>query len=433
MVKSARKSGKWWAVVLILAFLATAFLAACGKSGGSGSDGSNAGQQITLTFWNGFTGPDRPAYEAMVDEFMKAHPNIKVSMDIQPWDTLLAKLPSSLVSGNGPDIAAFNSNLIPQYAKAGNILPLDELYSSKGIDTSVLPESLVKQMQYDGKFYGAPANFATLMMYYNKDLFAAAGLDPEKPPATWDEWTEAILKLTKKDGGENQYGFVIADHATIPNWPILIWGGGGDIVSEDRKSSLLADPKTIEAVRKWSDLVIHHGISPVNLTGAEADKLFQTGKAAMEITGPWMTPGFTEAGLHYDVAPIPVGPGGPVTLADSVALVAGKDTKHKEAVFEFMKFWNSKEAQIKLSVQSGFPPARTDLADDPELAKNAFASKFATVAADARFYLGGLEKANQIDTDIFIPAIQAILNGQGSVEDVLQDADRKLNELLKGN
>jgi multiple sugar transport system substrate-binding protein len=146
-----------------------------------------------------------------------------------------------------------------------------------------------------------------------------------------------------------------------------------------------------------------------------------------------MTPGFTEAGLHYDVAPIPVGPGGPVTLADSVALVAGKDTKHKEAVFEFMKFWNSKEAQIKLSVQSGFPPARTDLADDPELAKNAFAAKFATVAADARFYLGGLEKANQIDTDIFIPAIQAILNGQGSVEDVLQDADRKLNELLKGN
>lgn len=223
---------------------------------------------------------------------------------------------------------------------------------------------------------------------------------------------------------------MIADHATIPNWPILIWGGGGDIVSDDRRSSRLADPATIEAVKTWSDLVIGHGISPINLTGAEADKLFQTGKAAMEITGPWMTPGFAEAGINFDVAPIPVGPGGPVTLADSVALVAGKDTKHKEAVHAFMKFWNSKEAQIMLSVQSGFPPARTDLADDPELQKNEFAAKFSTVANDARFYLGGLEQASRIDDDIFIPAIQAILNQQDTVENALRKADEQLNQLL---
>lgn len=409
------------AIAVAIALLGTALLSACSKKD----------ENVTLSFWNGFTGPDRPAYEEMVKRFEQAHPNIKIEMDVQPWDSLLTKLPSSLVSGQGPDIAAFNASLIPQYAKAGNILALDELYSSGDIDQSVLPPSLIKHMQYNGKFYGAPANFATLMMYYNKDLFTAAGLDPEKPPTTWDQWKDAILKTTKT-GSNAQYGLVLGDHATIPNWPILIWGGGGDIVSADGKSSRLADPKTIEAVKTWSDLVINSGISPVNLTGAECDKLFQTGKAAMSITGPWMTPGFTAAGLNYAVAPIPAGPGGPVTLADSVALVAGKNTKHKEAVQEFMKFWNSKESQITLSVQSGFPPARTDLANDPELQKNAFAAQFATVANDAKFYLGGLEQSNKIDTDIFIPAIQSITNKKGSVEDVLKDADKKLNDVLQG-
>lgn len=429
MFRKAKKSK--WMTSLVLLLLAGALLAGCGSGSGkkAGTDAPDAPEEMTLRFWNGFTGPDRPAYEAIVEAFMDKHPNIKIEMDVQPWDTLLAKLPASFVSGTGPDIAAFNSSLIPQYAKAGNILPLDEIYGADGVDPSVMPDSLVEQMKYNGRYYGAPANFATLMMYYNKDLFAEAGLDPDRPPATWEEWMDAILALTKTEG-ETQYGFVIADHATIPNWPILIWGGGGDIVSDDRRSSRLADPATIEAVKTWSDLVIGHGISPINLTGAEADKLFQTGKAAMEITGPWMTPGFAEAGINFDVAPIPVGPGGPVTLADSVALVAGKDTKHKEAVHAFMKFWNSKEAQIMLSVQSGFPPARTDLADDPELQKNEFAAKFSTVANDARFYLGGLEQASRIDDDIFIPAIQAILNQQDTVENALRKADEQLNQLL---
>lgn len=425
MNQTMGKTRNTWITAIALFLLVTTVLAACNNSGKSN-------EEVTLTFWNGFTGPDRPAYEAMVNEFMEAHPKIKVTMDIQPWDTLLAKLPTAIVSGSGPDIAAFNASLIPQYAKSGNILSLEDLYSSKDIDESVLPQSLVKHMQYKGKFYGAPANFATLMMYYNKDLFTAAGLDPEKPPTTWDEWKDAILKTTKSAGTDKQYGLVLGDHATIPNWPILIWGGGGDIISADGKSSMLANAKTIDAIKFWSDLVINEGISPVNLTGAEADKLFLSSKAAMAITGPWMTPGFTEAGLNYAVTPIPVGPGGPVTLADSVALVVGKNTKHKEAVYEFMKFWNSKEQQITLSVQSGFPPARTDLANDTELKKNAFAAQFATVANDARFYLSGQEQASKIDNDLFIPAIQTITNKKGSVEDVLKDSDKKLNDILQG-
>ena len=433
------KTNTYRKIAAFLLILTLAFMtAACG--GGSGDKGNAAspsgtasgaagGEKVELTFWNGFTGPDRPAYEALVKQFNETHPNIEIKMDITPWDTLLAKLPTSWTTGEGPDIAAFTTSLIPKYARSNLILPVDELFGAE-LKEDMFPQGLTEVLKYDGKWYGAPANFATLMLYYNKDLFKAAGLDPEKPPATWAEWQDAILKTTKTSGNDKQYGLVLADHATIAMWPILVWGNGGDFVSGGQ--SKLLDPKTVEAFQVWSDLVNNKGISPTGLTGAEADKLFQSGKAAMEMNGPWMTAGYTAAGLNYDVAPIPVGPGGPVTLADSVALVAGKNTKHKAEILAFMKFWNSKEAQEYLSVNSGFPPTRTDMLDSEKLKENAFVPKFAAASPTARFYLAGLENYSKVNDDVIVPAIQNMTINKKGVEETLRNAEKGLSGLLSG-
>lgn len=430
MNKSAYRKMISFVLILSLVLLT----AACGTgnkgnvadSSSPGADAS-AGKKVELTFWNGFTGPDRPAYEDLVKQFNEAHPNIEVKMDITPWDTLLTKLPTSWTTGEGPDIAAFTTSLIPKYARSNLILPVDELFDGE-LKEEMFPQGLTEVLKYDGKWYGAPANFATLMMYYNKDLFESAGLDPDKPPATWEEWLDAIVKTTKTSGSDKQYGLVLADHATIPMWPILVWGNGGDFVSEGQ--SKLLDPKTIEAFEIWTDLVNNKGISPTGLTGAEADKLFESGKAAMEMNGPWMTAGYTAAGLNYDVAPIPVGPGGPVTLADSVALVAGKNTKHKAEILTFMKFWNSREAQEYLSLNSGFPPTRSDMLDSEKLKENAFVLKFAAASPTARFYLAGLENYSKLNDDIIVPAIQHMTINKKGVEETLENADKGLSELL---
>lgn len=443
-MRSLAEKKKWRTAIALLSVISV-FLSACGGTKAPTSTAKNpdsstsattqpeakkpSEEAVTLTFWNGFTGPDRPAYEDLVKQFTEKHPNIKINMDISPWDTMLAKLPTSLATGKGPDIAAFDSALLPQYAKSNLILPLDDLYAN-GIDQKAMAKSLVAAMKYNDKFYAVPANFATLLMYYNKDLFKAAGLDPEKPPQTWDEWKDAILKTTKTNGSDKQYGLVLADHATIPMWPILIWGNGGNVVSEDGKKSMLNDAKTIEALKIWSDLVVNKGISPLNLTGGDADKVFGSGKAAMEINGPWMAGGLS--GIHYGLAPVPAGPAGKVTLANSVAMVAGKGTKNKDAVYEFMKFWSSADAQAYLSSKSGFPPSRTDLADNSLLKANPNVGKFAAVAGDSKFYLPGLEQYAKIDSDIFVPAIQAITNKKSTVEDTLADASKKLDALLQG-
>ena len=193
-------------------------------------------------------------------------------------------------------------------------------------------------------------------------MFEAAGLDPEAPPETWEEFAEYAVQLT----GDGQYGLAIADNNTVPMWPILLWGNGGGVVSDDGTTSLLDAPETIEALDYWGGLVRDDGISPIGLGGADADNLFQTERAAMEIVGPWMTTGFTEAGIDFGLAPPPAGPAGPVTLGTSVAFAinAESDDATAEAAKEFIKFWNTTDSQITWSLGSGFPPSRTDIPAD---------------------------------------------------------------------
>lgn len=393
-----------------------------------GTSGNAGGEKVTLTFWNGFTGPDRPAVEDLVKKFNDSHPNIQVSMDIQPWDSLMQKLLSTMSTGQGPDITGIHFQYLPQYAKSGYVMDMTSSYKAgTDLDPANFPPALNDLLKVDGKYYAAPMNFATLLMYYNKDLFKAAGLDPEKPPATWDEWQADLKKLTKPDQG--QYGIAIGEHETIPNWPIFLWANGGDVIKNGKSN--LTDPKTVEALKTWSSMVINDKISPTGLSGGEADKLFQSQKAAMEISGPWLTNGFTEAKLNFGVAPVPAGPAGPVTLADSVVMMVNKSSKHTDAAMQFVNYWNSKEAQLYFSTQTGFPSARLDLATSPDLAKNPWSPKFAAVAPNSRFYLAGLEKFAQIDTDVFTPMIQQITLGKKSVEDATRDADQKINDLLK--
>ena len=255
-------------------------------------------------------GTDRAVLESLVAEFNESQSEIEIVMDIQPWDSLFQKLLPSLVIGSGPDIAAFASENIPQYAAAGVLSPVDDFYAGDYLDVDKLVPAAVENGIFDGKHYGVPMDFATLLMYYNKDHFAAAGL-PEEPPKNWDEFKEYLLKLTN---APEQYGLAIAVKETIPMWPILLWGNGGGILTRDGEV-LIDSAETKEAMKFWADLVMNHKVSPIGLTGAEADKLFQSGKASIEIVGPWMTNGFTEAGLNYDVAPVPEGLQGQLPLA----------------------------------------------------------------------------------------------------------------------
>ena len=430
--------GRTRKAVLATAALSAAalVLAGCaGQGSGGGGDDTNADGKIVLDFWNGFTGPDGPALEQVIADFNASQDEVEVKANIMPWDTLYQKVLTSVAGNDGPDIVAMSATRMPQFADEGLFIPLDDYYEDPDNDTEALATAAVEASMYDGENYGVPVNYATMMMFYNKDLFSAAGLDPEAPPTTWDEFAAMVPQLSVDENGDGkpeQYAIALADHETVPIFPSLLWGTGGGIVSEDGTTSMLGDPESIEALDFWVSLVREQRAAPVGLNGADADKLFQTGKAAIEIVGPWMTTGFDEAGLNYGLAKPFAGPAEDAVLADvvSMGLPANTSDEKKEAAYKFFAYWNSAEGQITWANGSGFPPTRADVAD--QVTESPYPAIFGApeVADSARVLMPGVAAGGPILETVFTPALQKALNGEGSVEDIFTEASTQVQAEL---
>ncbi len=395
-------------------------LTGCSAGGSADTDGP-----VTLKVWTGFTGGDRPGYATIVKDFEKSHPKIRVDMTVQPWDTIQQKLPSAWLTGQGPDVAAVSSdpNAVAQYVKTNSVLPITMTGSGDGkINTSDFAPGTVEEFTYDGKLYGVPANFATLSLYYNKKLFEDAGI--AKPPTTVQELAADAKQLTT--GGK--YGIALADNQTIQMWPVLQWLEGGDVVTS-KGCSAVQTSASRQGLETWGDLVAKDKVSPVGLTGAEADSLFSAGKAAMEINGPWAASGYKSAGIDLGIVKVPVGVDGKSSTLGSIApLSISAKTKYPEQAQQFLAYWTSKTAQQKFSLQTGFPPLRTDLSDDAKLQADPTVSVFASQVGDARLYLPHVPDATKVDSDAYVPMIGKITRGT-SVADATKEAAQTIDGL----
>ncbi len=402
-------------------------VAAAALAFGSVGPSMAADTPTTLTYWSGFTGGDKQAYEDLITLFNSTHPDIHVDYQLQPWDSIAQKLPTAIISGSGPDLATpdYNVATVRQYVTNRLALPLTDLIGSgpHQIADSVLPAAIKDAFSVDGTLYAVPANFATLLLYYNKDLLQAGGLS--SPPGTMSELRDTAVKLSN---GQGQYGIALADNATIQMWPVLIWADGGDLIAN--KCSALDDAKTIGTVETWAGLVRDRHISPVGATGQDADNLFAAGKAAFEINGPWAAGAYTAAKVNFGVAPVPVGASGkPVTLASTVPTIVSAKTAHPKEALEFLVWWMSKDTQGRLSKAAGYVPSRTDMATDPSISDNPIVAAFTAQTPNARLYLPTQKDFAKIDTGIFIPAVQSA-EQNGDAAAAFKSASMRLNKLL---
>ncbi len=403
---------------------ATGLLASSGCGSSSGGSTSGSPGPVKLSLLTGFTGPDEPAYQALVERFNASHPRIQVTMDVQPWDAIGQKLPAEWATGQGPDLATpnFDPGVIFNYIKTNSVLPLDSGVGTGDakINASSFPDSVTKAFTADGHLYAVPANLASVALYYNKAMFSAAGI--AAPPKTADEFVTDVKSLTVGGASPAQYGISLADHQTIQMWPILQWMNGGDIVGRGGCAMVDAAP-SVQALKSWAALVMNDHVSPVGQTGADADTLFSAKKAAMELNGPWAADGFRKAGIDVGIAPVPVGPAGPVTVASTVPLMVAKNTKHQAEALEFLSWWTGKTAQTAFSQQSGFPPSRTDVTvTDPAVAV------FAQGLPNARLYLSGLTASTKIDSDVYAPLLGQITRG-ADVQKSADAAAKAINQL----
>ncbi|WP_447009824.1 ABC transporter substrate-binding protein [Saccharothrix hoggarensis] len=390
-----------------------------------------SGQLVRLTFWSGYAGPNASALESIVDEFNAANPGVRIEMSFMPWDVFFRSLLQAYSAGGGPDLAAFDSTRVAQYAKKGVLAPVDDWFAADPA-SNVLVTAATEAVAYDGRKYAVPMTFTSLKLHYNRELFTRAGLDPDRPPTTWDEWREAMTRLTvdrDRDGRPEQYGLALPDHDTTPTWPIALWGGGGDVLEADGRRSALTRPESVSAVRTWVDLIREEHVSPIGLSGLEAEAAFSRGEAAMVITGPWAISGFQEAGVDFDVAPVPAGPVTQATFGatTSLALNASLSPAEKEAAHAFLSFWVSEGAQEHWMERSGYPSIRLD---QNSLPSNPFVAEFADDARIARPLMPGTVEFAKIHDDVFAQAIRDIVAGKVDTAEGLAAAARRIDEIL---
>jgi multiple sugar transport system substrate-binding protein len=245
-----------------------------------------------------------------------------------------------------------NTGQFEGLASRGVLMALDDLAARDNFDLGVFWPQAVEGSRYQGTLYGLPRDMSNVILYYNKDLFDAAGVAYPDQDWTWDDFLAAAQQLTidkDGDGKTDQWGFGLNNIVWV--WAGFVWGNGGEILSPDRTECLLEQPEAVEALNFYYGLQTEHGVSP--LPGdlpeqANAQVWFQSQSVAMGLAGPWFRPVLVnlENPFNWDVAyppKSPKGERGSVVYTDQWAMWSG--TQVADQTWELMKFLTSQESQ----------------------------------------------------------------------------------------
>jgi multiple sugar transport system substrate-binding protein len=400
-------------------------LSGCSAGGDTPSDGT-----VELVFWHGYTEADGDVLEGIVDAFNDSQDEVHISTEINTWDVIDDTLLPALSSKTGPDLVAMPAERFPVYAAKKAFISLDDFYADAANNASDVVEGAKAMTEVDGSTYAVPIGFVPLAIYYDKAAFADAGIT--EVPADWEAWVDAAKKLTVDENGDGtpeRYGIVLPDHATVGNgvWPSLLWGNGGDIVSDGE--AVVDSAENAETLAFWHDAIVNDKISPTGVDGIEADSVFSSGKAAMTFGGPWMTFIAGDAGIDYGIAPIPAGPATQAASAIGLTLSVTDqgDTAKQEAAQKFLAYFLNDDNAAAWSLGSGWPPLRTSIPADA-VAENPTVAALSQFTSFTRPLLPGV--VNSTDVLAALDELTQRAMAGDDIDSLLTDAQSKVEKAL---
>ncbi len=363
--------------VLTLSVLAVSVLPGCGQRGAS----TDADGRVTVVFWHSLVNSTIPALEVLLERFEEEHPGIRIQAQYIPsGDALVQKLITSVRSNTAPDISWIHADFIEDLVRADAIYPMAHFIDGEdGLADSVLADiypSLRQYSSWKGELYSLPMEATNLALLYNKDLFREVGLDPERPPQTWDELLEYSRRLTldtNNDGRNERIGFITPIYpATSPNgpwmvwqWTPFIWQAGGHLIDEGQTRVLFAEEPGVEALTLWKKLYDQQNQKTFS---NEFMTAFISKQTAMMMDGPWSLPNYPRLlkNIDWGVAPLPAGPDKQATIGGGEYLAVFKQSKHPDEAWTFIKWMIQPEIQAFWSMESGYLPVRASVLDVPE-------------------------------------------------------------------
>lgn len=253
-----------------------------------GGEGGN-GETLHLTFYYPVNvgGSTAQLIENMCKDFNAENPNIEVEpVYTGNYDDTVTKLQTAVQGGTPPEVFVSLATQRFTMASTGMAMPLDDLIAADTDGKEYIEDFLPGFMEdsyVDGKIYSIPFQRSTMVMFYNKDAFREVGLDPEKPPTTWEELVEYGQKLTN----ENRYGVGLPLNSGSAQWAFTGYclqnsENGENLMSEDGKQVMFDTPGNIEALQFWLDLQNKYEImAPGIVQWTDLPTQFLAGEVAM--------------------------------------------------------------------------------------------------------------------------------------------------------
>jgi multiple sugar transport system substrate-binding protein len=348
---------------------------------------------VTIVFKHGKISGDPRSLQDLLHQFEVRHPNIRVRSEPLPSSTDQQHqiYAINLEGGaSGIDVLAMDVIWIAEFARAGWIRPLDDLFEP-GQRAEFFPNAL-EAATYRGKIWAVPWYIDAGVLYYRKDLLKKYG---RRPPPTWEELVETVRVVLDGEQEPRLYGFIWQGRqyeGLICNALEFIWGNGGDVLRPDGWTDL-TNPATVEAVAFMRDLIHTHAVSPSLVTMADEETsrhLFSGGRALFTRNWPYAWSLFEQEGSpvrgKVGVGPLPSFGGRPAaSTLGGWHLGIAHDSRHPEPAWRFIEFLTSPEAQKMMARKVGIAPTRTSVYRDPTVvAAQPFLPALQPIFASAR-------------------------------------------------
>jgi multiple sugar transport system substrate-binding protein len=421
---------------LFVAFAALVFggsmFAIAGTSSAATKAKAKATATVTLQYWNTYNQKDaegRTMSNIIIPRFEKLNPGIKVVSTYVVYADLLPKFIATSAAGDPPDVLRSDIAWVAQLAQQGLAVNVGKLKAFGAIKSAALPGPLLTT-EVEGKYWAFPCDTNTQALYWNKALFAAAGISG--PPTTIDQLLSDAATLT--DTSKQVYGLGV-DGTDIWNMAPYIWSMGGSFTNSNytTASGYMDSPATITAVQTLVNLLKAGDIGSDFQGGASAvsgETGFPKNEYAMYIDGPWAVPTYQgESFSGYGIAPFPSGSAGSISTVGGEDNMVAADGHHVADAEKFAEFLDSPFAQLEMARQGDMSAMKSDAAQ--EVKNTPYYSVFTHQLLTAKIRANS-PGYSQLDSD-WSNEMGQILAGDVTVTAGLQTAAQEANTALAGS
>ncbi|MRS02459.1 extracellular solute-binding protein [bacterium] len=368
----------------------------------------------TVTEWDYQNGePQFSQWQAIIDG-CAAETGITIDRQAFERNELIQRVLLGAQQGDLPGVLRIDNPDLQQIADTGALAPLTDY----GVDLTGLYPNLVEAGSYNGEVYGIAPGINGMAIFYNKDMFEAAGIEI---PTTWAELKDAAVKLTK----DGVYGIAFSAPATEEgSWQFepWFWGAGADLKKLD-------SPEGIKALEFWTDLVNSGAASQsvVQWTQGDVNDQFMSGNAAMQQNGVWNLAALKESGINFGIFPIPAPDGGaaPGPMGGEVLTIpVNEDPAVMQAAGKVLNCLLADKSMLEWSTLNAYIPSRQSLAEQVA-AEDPFMAAFVQAAAAELSRTGPPANLGPNYSKVSQPlwvAIQAALTGAKTPADALKEA-----------